>query len=122
MKDSFQQLQREPTRDLWKICTRDFLEEISRRTKGAFDDYAIKITLDGILISQPHLERFLSWWPMQCPAYKDQLPKLYANLSKSSDDLFLAACHYHQNIKVHYSRYHLRDSLAQLCWVERGVT
>ena len=51
MKDSFQQLHRKPTTDLWKTCTRDFLGEISRRMKGAFDEYAIKIALDGILIT-----------------------------------------------------------------------
>ena len=91
-------------------------------TKGVYSDYSMKITLDGVLLSQPCLERVVSWWPMMCPAYKDELPKIYPNCQKKQDDLFLAACHFHKCLKALFPKYYLRDSLAQLCWMERNIS
>ena len=91
-------------------------------TKGVYSDYSMKITLDGVLLSQPCLERVVSWWPMMCPAYKNELPKIYPNCQKKQDDLFLAACHFHKCLKALFPKYYLRDSLAQLCWMERNIS
>jgi hypothetical protein len=101
MKESFSQLQERPSRELWRACTEDFLEGIRQRVSGVFDHYYMKIALDGILISQPELERVLSWWPMLCPAYRSELPKLYPIIKKTQEDLFLAACYFHRQVKGH---------------------
>ena len=84
-------LQSKPTRQCWKACTEAFLKAIRNHTKGIFGDYSMKITLDGVLLSQPRLELAVSWWPMHCPAYKIALPALYANCTTSRQDLFWAA-------------------------------
>ena len=115
-------LQSKPTRQCWKACTQAFLEAIRNHTKGIFGDYSMKITLDGVLLSQPRLEHAVPWWPMHCPAYEIALPELYANCTTSHQDLFLAACHLHAATKKSFPRFLLKDSLAQLCWVKRGVT
>ena len=77
LKHSFDSLQSQPSRQLWKACTQGFLSKLHEHTSGCFSDYSLKITLDGILLSQPCLEKVLSWWPMKCSAYKSSLPKLY---------------------------------------------
>ena len=64
MKTDFQQLQKEPTRHGWRRCTEGFLSEIRLRTKGMYAHYSMKIALDGVLLSQPRLEKVVSWWPM----------------------------------------------------------
>ena len=123
MKTDFQQLQKQPTRHGWRRCTEGFLSEIRARTKGLYGHYSMKITLDGVLLSQPRLEKVVSWWPMLCPAYKSALPILYPCVSCSDEaELFLAACHYHRQVKNHLRKFQLKESLAQLCWIERGVT
>ena len=121
MKSSFEQLQRCPTRDLWQVCTRDFLGAVSARTSGMFDHYSVKKMIDAVLISQPCLEKVLSWFPMSCPAYKNELPKLYLGI-RGEEDLWLAANHYHRLLKGCFPRFTLKESLAQLCWIERQVT
>ena len=115
-------LQSKPDRERWKACTEAFLEAIRNHTKGIFGDYSMKITLDGVLLSQPRLEKAVSWWPMHCPAYKIALPALYANCTTSHQDLFLAACYFHAATKRCFPRFLLKDSLAQMCWMKRGVT
>ena len=114
-------LQSKPTRQCWKACTEAFLEAIQNHTKGIFGDYSMKITLDGVLLSQPRLEKAVSRWPMQCPAYKTALPALYANCTTSRQDLFLDGCHFHAANKKSFPRFYMKDSLAQLCWLKRGV-
>ena len=98
-RSQFDAPQSKPTRQCWKYCTEASLEEIRHHTKGMFGDYSMKITLDGVLLSQPRLEHVVSWWPMHCPAYETTLPELYGNCTTSRQDLFLAACHFHAPIK-----------------------
>ena len=121
-RSEYDALQSKPTRQCWKACTEAFLKAIRNHTKGIFGDYSMKITLDGVLLPQPRLEHAVSWWPMHCPAYKIALPELYANCTTSRQDLFLAACHFHAATKKSFPRFLLRDSLAQTCWIKRGVT
>ena len=121
-KEAYDSLQRSPCRQCWTACTEEFLTELRQHTKGCFADYSVKITLDAVLLSQPALEKVVSWWPMQCPAYQNELPKLYPKCAKTQSDLFLARCHFHQRLKTSFPKYHLKDSLAQLCWMERGVS
>ena len=122
-KKSYDSLQKQPSRQCWKACTKEFVEALQQHTKGCFGDYSLKIALDGILLSQPRLETVVSWWPMLCSAYKKQLPELYSQCSSTSqDDLFLAGCHFHQCLKASCPKFLLRDSLAQTCWIKRNVT
>jgi hypothetical protein len=121
-KTQYVTLQRQPTRQCWKACTQDFLSALRAHTKGIFGDYSLKIALDGILLSQPSLEKVVSWWPMGCPAYREMLPALYPETRKTQDDLFLAGCYFHRLLKVTFPKSFLRDSLAQTCWTERKVT
>ena len=122
LKHSFDSLQSQPSRQLWKACTQGFLSQLHEHTSGCFSDYSLKIALDGILLSQPCLEKVLSWWPMKCSSYKSSLCKLYPACTQSQDDLFLAGCHFHQSMKTKFPKSFLRDSLAQTCWVKRGVS
>ena len=122
MKQDYDNLQKDPTQQCWKACTESFLSKLHQHTRGIFGDYSMKIALDGVLLSQPCLEQVVSCWPMMCPAYKNELPKLYPNCRKNRTDLFLVGCHYHKCLKAFCPKFHLRDSLAQLCWMKRGVS
>ena len=121
-QQAYDSLQRNPSRQCWKACTEGFLKELQQHTKGCFAAYSLKIALDAVLLSQPVLETVISWWPMKCPAYMGELPKLYSNCRKTQSDLFLAGCHFHQRLKSSFPKYYLKDSLAQLCWIKRGVS
>ena len=118
----FDELQEQHTRQRWKACTQDFLKAIQAHTRGAFGHYALKITLDGVLLSRPCLNKVISWWPMKCPAYSKALPDLYTQCTTSETDLFLAACHFQGILKQTFPKFTLKDALAQTCWLERGIT
>ena len=122
LKGSFDSLQRQPSRQCWEACTQGFLSQLRECTVGCFSDYSLKVALDGIQLSQPCLEQVVSWWPMRCPAYQSSLPKLYPVCTRSQVDLFLAGCHFHYSMKDRLPKFFLCDSLAQTCWVERGVS
>ena len=122
LKQSFDTLQKQPSRQCWKACTEEFGKVLQQHTKGCFATYPLKLALGAVLLSQPRLEKVVSWWPMQCPAYEDTLSKLYSECSRTQDDLFLAGCHFHQCLKPSFPKFVLRDSLAQTCWIKRQVT
>ena len=121
MRKNLLDFQKNPTREGWQQRTDNFLQEIRRRTKGMFSDYSLKKALDGILIAEPRLEKYISYWPMRCPAYVTMLPALYPGMPKSEEALFLAACHFHSQLKPIFPRMRLCDSLVQLCWLKRKV-
>ena len=108
-----------PSATSFKLAYDKFYENLKNRTKGKFDDYAFKIFLDGVLEIKAVSEHHICTWPMDCPAYRSMLPVLFPGLAKT--DYYLAACYYHRLIYKEH-RFHLRDSLAQLCWVKRGAT
>ena len=51
-----------------------------------------------------------------------ELPLLYPAASRSREDLWLAGVHFHLQLKRQFPKFYLRDSLAQTCWIGRGVT
>ena len=59
-KQSYDSLQRQPSRQCWKACTQDFLAQLHEHTVGCFSDYSLKIALDGVLVSPSCLELVLS--------------------------------------------------------------
>ena len=122
MNNNFQELQQNPTRAAWETCTKSFLQAIQARANGMFSHYSLKKCLDAILITQPKLEKFISYWPMRCPAYISFLPRLYPGIQRTQDQLYKAACHYHKTLKKTFPKFRLNESLAQLCWLERGVS
>ena len=87
-------------------------------TKGKFNDYAVKCMLDGLLVNNTVSRHHISSWPMQCSAYKSQLPILFPGIE--SFHLYRAACYLHRLIYAKH-HFHLADSLAQLCWIKRNV-
>ena len=90
LQSELKALQRKPARSLWKRATQTFLQRLRMCTQGMFGDYSMKIALDGILLSAPHLERVLSWWPMRCNADQEKLPLMYpAVANNSQEDLML---------------------------------
>jgi len=121
-KQSYDTLQKQPSRQCWKACTEEFLAALQQHTKGCFAAYSVKLALDAVLLSQPRLETVVSWWPMRCTAYENKLTELYSECSRTQDDLFLAGCHFHQCLKASLPKFFLRDSLAQTCWIKRKVT
>ena len=120
MRKNLLAFQKKPTREGWQQCTEHFLQEIRCRTRGMFSDYSLKKALDGILIAEPRLEKYISCWPMRCPAYVAMLPALYPGMPKNKKALLLAACHYHSQLKSALPRVRLCDSLAHLCWFQRS--
>ena len=105
LKPSFDSLQRQPSRQCWKACTQGFLSQLHEHTSGCFSDYSLKITLGGILLSQPCVEQVVPWWPMNCSAYQRTLPQLYPACTRSQDDLFLVGCHFHQSLKTRFPKF-----------------
>ena len=49
-------------------------------------------------------------------------PLLYPAASRNREDLWLAGVHFHLQLKRQFPKFYLRDSLAQTCWIKRGVT
>ena len=108
-----------PTRDTFKSAVTKFQTQLygtEKLTKGKFNDYAVKCMLDALIINGTVSPRVLSTWPMKCPAYRKQLRILYPGLKPS--EYFIAGCHWHYMIYKRH-RFHIADSLAQLCWIER---
>ena len=122
MRGALNSLQRTPTRSGWKTCTETFINALRERTTGMFAHYSLKICLDGVLVNNGSLMKVCSWWPMLCPAYQDELPKLYPGIKKTQKDLFLAACHFHAQMREEFHSMSMSESLAQLCWVKRQIT
>ena len=112
---------RKPTRATYKNALETFQQQLygkSGLTKGKFNDYAVKCMLDGLLVNKTVNRHVISSWPMQCPAYKSQLPILFPGIKPSQ--FYRAACYLHSRI---YAKHHftLADSLAQLCWIKRKI-
>ena len=112
---------RQPTRATYKKALNTFQQRLYGKnglTKGKYNDYAIKLMLDGLVKSGTVSKHVISDWPMMCPAYKTQLPILFPGIKPVQ--YFRAACYLHRLI---YAKHHfnLADSLAQLCWIERDI-
>ena len=114
-------LKRHPGRDNFRRALDRFRHNLYGKhglTKGKFNDYSIKIMLDALLVNGTIDRDIISTWPMNCPAYKKQLPILFRNVKPSQ--YFMAACYFHFLIYARH-HFHLGDTLAQLCWIERDV-
>ena len=110
------------TRDTFKNAVEKFTKNLYGKeglTKGKFNDYSVKCMIDALLVNDTVNRNVISTWPMQCPAYKSQLPKLFPGIKPAQ--FYKAACFMHRLIYAKH-RFHLGDSLAQLCWIERGLT
>ena len=117
------ELEINPSRAGFRVCTKGLYTELAYRTRGLFGHYSIKIMLDGLVIRCPELQAVCSWFPMFCTAYVSKLPKLYPILNKNDeDDMFLAACHLLRTLRRVGRRITLSDALAQLCWLKRKVS
>jgi hypothetical protein len=111
----------QPTRATFKDALETFQQQLygeTGLTKGKFNDYAVKCMLDGLLANKTVSKHVISSWPMQCPAYKAQLPMLFPGIKPRQ--FYRAACYYH---RLTYAKHHLNlaESLAQLCWIERNI-
>jgi hypothetical protein len=114
-------LKRDPCRDSFQRALEKFGHNLYGKhglTKGKFNDYALKIMLDALLVNKTIDRNIISTWPMNCPAYKRQLPILFRHIKPSQ--YFKAACYLHYLIYARH-HFHLGDTLAQLCWIEREV-
>ncbi len=99
MQGALNSLYSNPSRSAWRQCTEMFMNELTQRTQGIFGHSSMKLALDGVLVSRPDLMKVCSWWPMLCPAYTSELPRLYPGLKRNQEMLFLAACHYHWRMR-----------------------
>ena len=109
-----------PTRDTFEAALKEFQTRLygkEKLTKGKFNDYAVKCMLDALIVNGTVPPRVISTWPMNCPAYKKQLRILSPGLQPCQ--YFIAGCHWHYMIYKRH-KFHIADSLAQLCWIERG--
>ena len=104
--------------------TKPQMLEIKKRAKKIADKYAVILDTynllldDDILVNETIDRDIISTWPMNCPAYKKQLPMLFRNVKPSQ--YFMASCNFHFLIYARH-HFHLGDTLAQLCWIEREV-
>ena len=113
---------RQPTRATYKNALETFQHRLYGKnglTKGKFNDYGVKCMLDALLMNNTVSKHVISSWPMQCPAYKSQLPILFPGIKPAQ--FYRAACYMHHLIYAKH-RFHLADSLAQLCWIKRNIT
>ena len=120
-KEELTAFARQPTRDTYKRALETFQHRLYGKTgltKGKFNDYAVKVMLDGLTVNGTVSKHVISSWPMKCPAYKAQLIILFPGIKPSQ--FYRAACYLHRLI---YAKHHfaLPDTLAQLCWLERGI-
>ena len=118
---AFDDLQTCPTRDGWKMCCCQFMSSIADHIPRMFGPYSMKLMLDGVLALQPQLNRVISWLPMHASAYHSQLP-LYYTLTRGDDDLWLAGCHFHRQMKHIFPKLNLLAALAMLCWDNVGLS
>ena len=114
-------LKRVPCRDNFRRALEQYGHNLYGKhglTKGKFNDYSLKMMLDALLVNKTIDRNIISTWPMNCPAYKTQLPVLFRHIKPSQ--YFKAACYLHYLVHARHN-FHLGDTLAQLCWTQREV-
>ena len=84
--------EKNPSRDLWKASMMTWLEQVHCRCTGSFNHYYLKCTLDRAFAVRTFSTGTVSWWPTECPAYKDWYELLYPDRSLSTTEKFQVLC------------------------------
>ena len=75
-RECMNMLEFRPSRDLWEVANRQWSENVRLRVRG-LGPYWHKCTLDRVLCVRPLPVVYLSWWPVQCPAYLHALGNIW---------------------------------------------
>ena len=106
-----------PSRDFWKASMVTWLSQVQSRCSGCFNQYYLKCSLDRAFAVRDFSLATISWWPTECPAYKQWYKLLYPKRRLSADEKFqvLCATYVALNQKKHCG---MPEALAQTCWVK----
>ena len=104
-----------PSRDLWKGMLQEWLRQVSSRASGAFGHYVMKCCLDRLFAVKPICHGTISWWPTECPSYKDWYKILYPKQQLDEDAKFQVLCAIYQKLNAAHNC-SFPDALAQTCW------
>jgi len=109
--------EKNPSRDLWKASMMTWLEQVRSKCTGNFSHYYLKCTLDRAFAVRTFSTSTISWWPTECPAYRQWYKLLYPDRHLTEEEKFrvLCATYIELNRKRHCS---IPDALAQTCWVK----
>ena len=111
--------EKNPSRDLWKASMMTWLEQVHCRCTGSFNHYYLKCTLDRAFSVRTFSTGTISWWPTECPAYKDWYELLYPDRSFSTTEKFQVLCTTY--ITLNQKRIcSIPEALAQTCLLKRA--
>ena len=96
-----------------------WLEQVHCRCTGSFNHYYLKCTLDRAFSVRTFSTGTISWWPTECPAYKDWYELLYPDRSLSTTEKFQVLCTTY--ITLNQKRIcSIPEALAQTCLLKRA--
>ena len=107
-----------PSRDLWKAMLLTWLEQAKSKSKGCFDHYYMKCTLDRIFAVRKIPHSTISWWPHDCPAYLTWYEILCPGQQLSEKERFQILCHTYLTLN-RYKTCTFTNALAQTCWLKK---
>ena len=106
-----------PSRDLWKAMLQEWLLQVKSKCSGAFAHYYMKCCLDR-LFAVRHIDHgTISWWPSECPSYKQWYKLLFTKKKNfNEEEKFQILCAIYKKLNVVRTGCTFTDALAQTCW------
>ena len=113
----FELYEKSPSRDFWRACMEEFNERIGNSTSGICSDYTIKWGLDRTFSVKMIDPGTVSWWPVDCPAYRKAYKSLWKDLPE--DQKFNALMTIYRRLKK-IRKCSIPDALAHTCWLMKA--
>ena len=110
--------EKNPSRDMWKASMLTWLEQVHHKCSGCFDHYYLKCSLDRAFAVRTFSPATISWWPTECPAYRQWYKLLYPDRSLTTEEKFQVLCTTYITLNQ-IKKCSIPDALAQTCWVKR---
>ena len=107
-----------PSRDLWKATMLTWLDQVQVRSKGCFNHYYLKCSLDRVFAVRKLDLGTISWWPTECPAYLSWYMLLYPDRVLSSEEKFQILCKTYLTLNQ-CKTCTIPEALAQTCCVKK---
>ena len=108
-----------PSRDLWKASMLTWLEAVHRKCSGFFNHYYLKCALDRAFAVRTFSTSTISWWPTECPAYRQWYKLLYPERHLTEAEKFQVLCTTYVALNQKKGMCSIPEALAQTCWVKR---
>ena len=110
--------ERSPSRGLWKASMLSWLEQVQSKCSGAFNHYYLKCSLDRAFAVRKFSYATISWWPTECPAYRNWYKLLYPDRNLTTEEKFQVLCHTYLALN-RTKTCSMPDALAQTCWLQK---